>query len=260
MLTEVKKVFLSVKYSLMKEMLNKTTFISNIIFMILNNATFIVEWVIFFSLKESFGGYTIHKVLLLWGLAAGSYGISHFFFKDSYNLSDIINDGSLDAYLVQPRNVLINAITGNVDVSAIGDIIYALIILAISKPTFLEIILFILFSITGAIIVTSIGIIFGSLSFWIGKSDGIADTMTNLIVCFDTYPGTIFKGITKILLYTLVPVGILAYMPMEVLGKFNLLYFVIIIIYTVLITMFAFFIFYKGLKRYSSSNLMVAKI
>lgn len=225
MSTEAKKVFLSVKYSLMKEMLNKTTFISNIIFMILNNATFIVEWVIFFSLKESFGGYTIHKVLLLWGLAAGSYGISHFFFKDSYNLSDIINDGSLDAYLVQPRNVLINAITGNVDVSAIGDIIYALIILAISKPTFLEIILFILFSITGAIIVTSFGVIFESLSFWIGKSDVIVDTMTNLIVCFDTYPGTIFKWITKVLLYTLVPVGISAYMPMEVLGKFNLLNF-----------------------------------
>lgn len=84
--------------------------------------------------------------------------------------------------------------------------------------------------------------------------------MTNLIVCFDTYPGAIFKGITKILLYTLVPVGLSAYMPMEVLGKFNLLNFAIIIIYTVLITMFAFFIFYKELKRYSSSNLMVAKI
>lgn len=49
--------------------------------------------------------------------------------------------------------------------------------------------------------------------------------MTNLIVCFDTYPEAIFKWITKVLLYTLVPVGISAYMPMEVLGKFNLLNF-----------------------------------
>lgn len=260
MLMEAKKILLSVRYALMKEMLNKTTFISNIIFMILNNATFIIEWVIFFSLKESFGGYTIHKVLLLWALAASSYGISHFFFRDSYSLSDIINDGSLDAYLVQPRNILINAITGNVDVSAIGDILYALIILFICKPSFVEVILFILFSITGALIITSMAVIFGSLAFWIGKSDALSDTMTNLVICFDTYPGTIFKGITKILLYTLVPVGLSAYMPIKVLENFNIIYFVIIIVYTILITIFAFFIFNKGLKKYSSSNLMVAKI
>ena len=260
MLTEARKMFLSVKYSLMKEMLNKWTFITNIIFMILNNATFIIEWVVFLSLNSTFGGYTISKVILLWALAAGSYGISHFFFKDSYMLSDIINDGSLDSYLVQPRNILINAITGNVDVSALGDILYAIIILIICRPSFLEVILFILFSFTGALIITSIAVIFGSLAFWIKKSDAIADTMTNLVICFDTYPGAIFKGITKILLYTLVPVGLSSYMPMEVLNNFNLLYFLIIIGYTIFITLFAFYIFNKGLKRYSSSSLMVARI
>lgn len=260
MLMEARKSFLSIKYSLMRETLNKTTFLSNIIFMILNNATFIIEWLVFFSLKSSFGGYTLNKVLLLWALAAGSYGISHFFFKDAYNLSDIINEGALDSYLLLPRNTLISSITGNVDVSAIGDIIYSLIVLALSKPSFLEIILFILFSITGALIVTSIAVIFSSLAFWIQKSDAICDVMTNLIVCFDTYPKSIFKGITKVILYTIVPVGISAYIPMDIIIKFDLKLFLIVIIYTILITIFAFYIFNKGLKRYSSSSLMNAKI
>ena len=54
MLMEVKKelklMFLSVKYSLMREMLNKTSFLTNILFMILNNASFIIQWVVLYSI------------------------------------------------------------------------------------------------------------------------------------------------------------------------------------------------------------------
>ena len=85
MLMEVKnqlRVFgLSVKYALMREMLNKVTFISNVLFMILNNASFIVQWIILYSLKDDVGGYTLKQVLLLWGFAAANYGFSRFFFN-----------------------------------------------------------------------------------------------------------------------------------------------------------------------------------
>ena len=80
MLTAVKNqcrvCLLSLKYNMMREMLNKTTFLSNVGFMILNNAAFIVQWVILFHLKEDIGGYTMEEVMLLWGLAAGSYGLA----------------------------------------------------------------------------------------------------------------------------------------------------------------------------------------
>ena len=69
MLTEVKNQFkvsfLTVKYALIREMLNKTTFITNILFMILNNASFIIQWLILFSLKDNVGGYSLNQVLLL---------------------------------------------------------------------------------------------------------------------------------------------------------------------------------------------------
>ena len=132
MLMEVKKEFklmlVSVKYALMREMLNKVTFFSNIIFMILNNASFIIQWVILYSIKDNVGGYSFNQVMILWALASFSFGISHFFFKRAYNLSSIIMNGSLDNYLVQPKNVLLSSITSDIDVSAIGDIIYGLIV------------------------------------------------------------------------------------------------------------------------------------
>jgi len=56
MLTEVnnqiKVASTSIKYALQREMLNKVTFVTNVLFMILNNACFIVQWIILYSLKE----------------------------------------------------------------------------------------------------------------------------------------------------------------------------------------------------------------
>ena len=61
---QIKVMVLSVKYNIMKQMTNKVTFITNIVFMILNNASFIVQWIILFNLKNEIGGYTIREVVL----------------------------------------------------------------------------------------------------------------------------------------------------------------------------------------------------
>ena len=70
MLTEAKNQLkisiLSIKYAIMREMLNKVTFLSNIFFMILNNASFIIQWIILYSIKDNVGGYTLKQVYLLW--------------------------------------------------------------------------------------------------------------------------------------------------------------------------------------------------
>lgn len=80
MLTEAKKeiklVFLSIKYNIMRQMINPLSFTLNVIFMMLNNAAFIIQWVILFSLKDNFGGYGFNEIMLIWGISAMSYGLS----------------------------------------------------------------------------------------------------------------------------------------------------------------------------------------
>ena len=264
MLTEVKNqikvMLLSLKYAIMKEMLNKVTFFSNIIFMILNNAFFIIQWLILYSLHENVGGYTFNQVLMLWGIASGTFGFANFFFKKAYYLSDTITNGKLDAYLVQPKNVLISCITSDVSPSALGDLTYGYIVLFLSGITISKFVLYTFFVISGGIIMVDIAIILGSLSFYISKSDMIAETGNNFMIYFATYPYGIFKGFVKMVLFTIIPIGITTYIPVWILTKFNIFYFIGIIIFTICITILAFVLFYNGLKRYSSSNLMVAKI
>ena len=250
----------TIKYGLMREMINKTSFIMNIVFMILNNASFIIQWIVIYSIKEDVGGYTFNQVLLLWAIAASTYGFSHFIFKKAYSLSDVITNGKLDSFLVQPKNVLISVITTDIEVSALGDILYGYIVLVISGATLTRFLLFTLFSITGAIIITDIAVFLGSLSFWIGKSDMMADTGNNLMTSFATYPDGIFKGISRIILLTIIPVGLTAYFPVWIMTEFNLMLTLVILFITAILTIVTFIIFYRGLRRYSSSNLMISKI
>lgn len=179
---QIKISFLSIKYALIREMLNKTTFITNILFMILNNASFIIQLLVLFSLKSNVGGYTFRQALLLWGVAAGTYGVAHFFFKNAFDLSHIINNGKLDSYLVQPKNVLLSSITTSVEPSAIGDILYAYIMLFVYGFTITRFFLFTFFCLLGGFMLVGIAVILGSLSFWFNNTDVVADVGSNLII------------------------------------------------------------------------------
>lgn len=264
MLTEAKNQLkvttLSFKYAIMREMLNKVTFISNIIFMILNNSCMIVQWIVLYSINDNIGGYTFNQILLLWSIAAGVYGVAHLFFEKAFNLADTINSGKLDAYIVQPKNILISTITSDIKVSAIGDILFAFIIYFVYGFTIKGFILFTLFILTGGLMLTAVSIILNSLSFWISNSEMVAEVGNNLMNNFATYPDGIFKGISKILLFTIIPVGIANYIPVKVIINFNPYLLLINIGVCIILILLAFLIFYKGLKRYSSSNLMSARI
>lgn len=263
MLTEVKNqikvIFLSIKYNIMRQMVNKVTFITNILFMILNNATFIIQWIILFNIKDEIGGYGLREIFLLWGLAASGFGIANIAFRRAFTISELIINGKLDTFLVQPKNVFLSVISSETSISAIGDLIYGYICLALYGITLKTFALFTIFSITSAIIIAAFSSIVGCISFWVVKSELLANSLFNVMINFATYPGAIFKGSIRLILYTIIPVGIANYLPLDVMINFNMWNFIYIILFTIGITILAFIVFYKGLKRYSSSNLMSAR-
>lgn len=257
---QIKVIFLSVKYNIMKQMINKVTFITNILFMILNNATFIIQWIILFNIKDEIGGYGLKEIFLLWGLAACVYGIAHIFFHKAFSISDLIINGKLDTFLVQPKNIFLGVISSETSISAIGDLIYGYICLALYGITLRSFALFTFFSITGSIILTSFMSIAGCVSFWFVKSELLANSLATIMINFATYPGTIFKGTIKLLLYTVVPVGVSNFLPLDIIIKYDYSNLSYVIIFTIVIAILAFIVFYRGLKRYSSSNLMSSRV
>ncbi len=257
---QLRVILLSIKYNIMREMTNRVTFLTNILFMILNNATFIVQWLLIFHLKPEIGGYAFREVMILWALAASSFGLAHILFNRAFSLSDLILNGKLDSFLVQPKNVLLSIVTSSTSTSAIGDLLYGYILLLVIRCNVVDFLLFTLFTITGTIIYTAFMTIVGSLSFWIIRGDMLADSLHNTMINFSIYPDTIFKNGVRLLLYSLVPIGFYTYMPLHVLIKFNPFTTLGVLGFAIGISLLAFFVFYKGLTHYTSSNLMSARI
>lgn len=257
---QLKVMALSIKYNIMRDMTNRVTFLTNIVFMMLNNSTFIIQWLILFQFKDEIGGYTMKEVLVLWGLAASTFGFSNVLFYRAYQLTDLIINGKLDAYLVQPKNVLLSVITSGTSTSAIGDLLYGFVIAAIFVNSISKILLFALFVVTGGIIMTAFVIILGSFSFWISKGDMLVYNFYSVLLNVSTYPEGIFKRFIRGILFTVIPAGFVVYLPIRILFIFNMYYLVGVLLFTAGITGLAFLIFYKGLRNYSSSNLMGARI
>lgn len=264
MLTVVKNQMrvcgLSIKYNIMREMLNKVTFLTNILFMILNDGTFIVQWVILLRLKDNVGGYTMREIMLLWGLAASSFGLSRILFARVFSLPELIMNGKLDSYLVQPKNILLSVMTSATDISAIGDLIYGLLIMCIFGFSVKRFILFLLFTVTGAMIMTSFALLMGSLSFWFVRAEMFGNHMVGSMVSFSTYPDGIFKGVARFLLYNVVPVGMAIYLPVHIMIEFDMAKLLEVLMYMALLIVAAVIVFYRGLRRYSSSSLMGARM
>ena len=256
---QIKVTLLSIKYNLMKEMTNSVTFITNIIFMIFNNATFIVQWLVLFTLKDNFGGYVLKDVLLLWALSSSSYGIAYVLFNGIFKMPKLIEDGKMDSFLILPKNTLLMVATSSTRVSALGDLLYGYILLLLVDISFYSILMFTIFIIIGGVLLASLACIFNSLTFWFTRSSYLTDSIIHIFINCSTYPESIFNKGIKIILYTLIPVAAAIYIPMEIILKFNLIKFLIIVGVMVIFILLAFIIFYNGLKRYTSSNLMLAR-
>ena len=264
MLMEAKKnlrfILLSMKYNVQREMINKTSFLMNVVLMMLNNVSLIIQWIVFFSLKDNFNGYTFKDQMLAISLCTMTYGLVYLFFGGITNVSSLIEYGGLDKYLTKPKSTLISVLTSRTQISALGDFLFGVIVFLIYYHNIIQIVLFLLVSILSFLIMISFLVIVNSITFWFIRFSDTVDTMQSAYVSFGMYPKTVFDTITKGLLYTIIPVGFAIYLPIELFRNFSLINLLILVLFTIFNVLLAKYLFYKGLKRYTSSNIVVANI
>ena len=252
----LKLMYLGIKYNTMKCMENKVAFLTSVIMMIFNNATFIIQWLTIFAIKETVGGYTLNDVMLFWAISSGAYGLAHVLFNGINKIPEYIEDGKLDAFLTTPKNPLCYVITSSTDPSAWGDLIYGYKALVIFNFSIKNILLYSVLIIFGALIYASIICIFNTLTFIFYKSSDITNVVKEALLNSSLYPDVIFNRAVKVIFFTIVPSGFACWIPVHLIMNFNPIYFIILIIATITFVSISFILFNKGLKRYSSSNLM----
>lgn len=244
-----------------KEWKYKSSFFMQIIMMILNDLFFIIQWYIIFKLVDNIGGYGFNETMLLWGISAGGFGISHAFFGGAWNIKDIVYEGKLDVYLTQPKNALINVCCSSTDVSAIGDILYSFIVLAIIGAPWWWYFMMIPVIIMAGLVYVSVYVTFCSLCFYIKRGDSVAKSVESQMNKVANYPPAIFNFAVKVILFTVIPAFFYTFIPAQYFFlTFNIWWVLGAIGVTALWIVLAFVCFHVGLKRYNSGNLMGGRL
>jgi len=144
--------------------------------------------------------------------------------------------------------------------SAWGDVLFGLgVYLALVRPSPLALAEFFLLSLVSTTVLVSYAIVANSLVFWLGNAEGISSQLLNALLLFSTYPSALFSGAVKVLLYTVVPAGFVVYLPVQLLREWSWPLAGALCAVAAGSVLLATAVFYAGLRRYESGNLLAMR-
>lgn len=256
MFSNIKFVLRIWKYGIKAALEYRISFLLQTGATILNNSIYFVFWIIFFRNIISVNSYSLNDMLMQFSIVTGSFGLAYAFFGNSSGISRIIVNGELDYYMLFPRNILLYLISSKFYISSLGDLMFSIILLAFIAKNIFVVSLWAVFVITGSIIIIMFNIILCSLTFWFGNAEYLSGIISEAMVTFSLYPNNVYKGFIKILLLTIIPSSYLGHIPLSVMQNGNYIGLALVIGFTVLISIIALCLFYRGLRKYESGNLI----
>lgn len=174
---------------------------------------------IIFQRIPSLNGWSFDSILFIYGFAQIPRGIDHLFTDNLWLLSGrIIVRGEFDRYLLRPINPLFHLIAEVFQPDAFGELIIGIILVIVSilrlhmTITVLNVFLFIVVVVFGAVIYTSIKLFFASFAFWIKMSQSIL-FMNYSLSDFAKYPITIYSKAVQAILTFVMPFAFTAFFP-----------------------------------------------
>jgi len=174
-------------------------------------------WVLFTLVRE-IGGWSAYQVVYLYGFLALVQALHHFFFLNTFRLEYVVQDGTMDLYLVRPLPALFQLMFYYMDDDAIGDLVPALLLVAVASArlgvayTPSTIAMLVMGVAGGVLIFFGIHLALASWSFWFVKSRALIQLFSE-VRRFSEYPLTIFTPALQLFLTLIVPLAFAAYYP-----------------------------------------------
>ncbi len=235
-------------------------FWASVLSMVLNDGMWIAFWTIFYARFPAVRGYELRDVLTIWAIAALGFGLSLGVFGNCWFYAQIVAEGRLDFYLLLPRPVLLHVLVSRMSPSAWGDAAFGLALyLAVARPTPAELGAFLVVSLAAGVIITAFGSIVNALAFWLGQAEGLAQQLQGILITFSTYPTTLFTGVVRVVLFTAIPAGFIAYVPVRFLREWEPWQMAAVLGAAAAYALAGVLVFARGLRRYESGNLVALR-
>ena len=233
--------------------------------------SFISQFIVFFGyyftilcLFDNFSnikGFTLYEVLLTFSIIQFGFAFCETFFRGMDVFDELIISGNFDKLLLRPRNIMFQVFTEEMSLVRIARLLQALIIIIIALVKInidwdiYKIITVIFMLISSILIFLGIFILAASYCFVTVKGLEVRNVFTDGGKHMAQYPIGIFKKGFKFIFTFIIPYGFVNYYPLlYILGKNNNKLFMFSPLITVLYLIPCIIVFYKGIKKYSSTG------
>lgn len=242
---------------------SRVDFVIGLMGFFLTQAAGIAFLYLVFEQIPTLADWTLPQLIFIYGFAQIPRGIDHLFTDNIWMVSwwYVVN-GQFDRYMLRPMNLFFQVICEKLQPDALGELMVGILLLAVSLSNGVtaisdtKILLFIVSMIAGAVIYTSIKLLFASFAFWMKVSGPVLYTAYQL-ADFAKYPTEIYaKGIRFVITWV-IPFAFVAYLPASYFLKPGVSPWNTIGVECVLAVVFfgiAYGVFHFGTKAYESAG------
>ena len=249
------------KVHLKSELEYKSSFILSFLSQLFTLFSYYFTIICLFDQFSNIKGFKMYDVLLTFGIIQFGFAFCETFFRGIDQFDNLIIDGNFDRLLLRPRNVLFQLFCDKLSLIRIAKVIEALVVLIIAiinievNWNIYRILTLISMLFSGIIVFLAIFIATASYCFLTLKGLEVRNVLTDGCKHMAQYPIGIFKKGFITFFTFIVPMGLVNYYPLLfLLGKSNNKFYGFCPLLTILYLIPSIWLFYRGLKRYSSSG------
>jgi ABC-2 type transport system permease protein len=235
----------------------RAAFVSQALAMFVNDCIWLAFWCSFFTRFPVLADWTMKDYITLWAICAAGFGLGHCVAGNSLMLASAIARGQLDAWMLYPRCLLPHFILGRMSATAFGDLIFGFVVyVALVQPDLMHFALFSVLVASVALLFIGFNILTGSLSFYLGNAEVLAEQLRFALISFSTYPASIFEGKIKLLLFTAIPAAFISFLPIQALHYMSIPDALLAFAGAIGFLVIGVLVFNHGLTKYESGNLV----
>lgn len=260
MRNEVQFALYAIKKNLQSSAELRTSFVTNIIGMCINNTAFILLWVFFVQSVGIINGWTAADIVGLQGFLAFNYGIVMSLAYGLMKMPEYVASGAFDRFMLSPKNVLVRVATSAFGVSALGDVVFGLVTLgiygALIQISLYQLLLLGLLAIISSSLYLAIMILVQATAFLFIDAESVTRGLFELFMTPSIFHGGAFQGVLRFIFTFLVPSLLLGSLPVETVRHASLETLLLLAVLAAIWLLVAILLFNKGIRKYESSNLI----
>ena len=171
----------------------------------------------------SIGGWSLVEVAFVYGIRSMGHALHGLLSGQLWSTDGVVREGEFDRYLLRPVNPLIQLLTRRFQVTAVGDIVFGLVILtvtAVAAPVAWSVgsVTFLLAAVVGsAFLESAVMLTIASSTFRLLVSSPLLQMADTVFVTFGPYPLSVLPRTVAHLLTFVLPLAYAAFFPAAVL-------------------------------------------